>query len=140
MTAPTGAPMPSPSRLPPRPRASRRAGGGVNNSLAQASPVELGAVYNGQVALNDGVDFYAFTLAAADIVHLDLESTWHTYQDTMFIYDASGNEIWKHSNDGDWNETTARATTSEGHRACRRLVLPSGRAAGGCVRQTTPLR
>ncbi len=89
------------------------AGGGVNNSLAQASPVELGAVYNGQVALNDGVDFYAFTLAAADIVHLDLESTWHTYQDTMFIYDASGNEIWKHSNDGDWNETTARATTSE---------------------------
>ena len=114
--------------------------GGVNNSLAQASPVELGAVYNGQVALNDGVDFYAFTLAAADIVHLDLESTWHTYQDTMFIYDASGNEIWKHSNDGDWNETTARAATSQDVElgaGTYYLAVPGGR---GMRTATTPLR
>ena len=87
--------------------------GGVNSSLAQASPIELGAVYNGQLALNDGVDFYAFSMPEAGTLHLDLESTWHTYQDTMFIYDASGNEMWKHSNDGDWNETTARAATSQ---------------------------
>lgn len=86
--------------------------GGSNNSLPTASPIELGASYNAQLAYNDTADFFSFALPAATTVRLDLTASWHTVYDTLHLYDAGGSELWACDNDGDWDETTGQALTS----------------------------
>lgn len=89
--------------------------GGSNNTLATATPVELGVSYTGQTAINDGVDFYAFTLPAAGRVALDAVLTWECGWDTTYrIFDSAGNELWTYDGRNDWNDTTAQAVTSQG--------------------------
>lgn len=78
--------------------------GGSNNDISSAVPIELGATYRGQLALNDALDFYTFTMPQAGIAYLDVTTAWDSYDRTLFLYDASGNEVWSYSVGGDWND------------------------------------
>ncbi len=87
--------------------------GGSNNDLASATPVELGATYRAQLALNDQVDFFSFEVPAAGTVGLSFTSWWpKTYSTALYLYDSAGTEVWSYSNGGDWNDLTASATSS----------------------------
>lgn len=86
--------------------------GGSNNELSTASPIELGDVQHAQLALNDGVDFFSFTMPEAGTARLDVAVPWQTYADTMFLYDADGNEVWSFGNGGDWNDQLGQAAST----------------------------
>lgn len=65
--------------------------GGTNNTLAQASPMTLGNVYTGQIAINDEKDFYKFELSHAQPVIIKLDSPMERVY--VHIYSANGEEI-----------------------------------------------
>ncbi len=86
--------------------------GGSNNELASAVPVDLGRTQRAQLALNDAVDFFSFEMPEAGVAHLDVTASWRTYGDAMFLYDASGNELWSFDNGGDWNDQLGYASSA----------------------------
>lgn len=69
--------------------------GGINNTLATASPISLGKKYNAQIAANDTKDFYKFTLPKACTLRLNatLENSLQAYK-WFYIYDSFGNTLW----------------------------------------------
>ncbi len=88
--------------------------GGSDNGLSEAVSIELGGTYRGQLALNDQIDFYTFTLSEQEDVHLNVTTWWpRTYSTTMYLYDSAGNEVWNFSNGGDWNDLTSSAVSVE---------------------------
>ncbi|MCD8009640.1 MAG: fibronectin type III domain-containing protein [Lachnospiraceae bacterium] len=77
-------------------------GNGTNNSIAAASSISVGTTYKGQLALNDETDIYKFT--ASSDTYYDLSSTAYIEKVHYYIYDSSGNEVWKNTYVG-WNST-----------------------------------
>ena len=80
----------------------KESGNGTNNQLSTAKAISLGTLYKGQLALNDTKDFYKFTLSTATTVTLVASASEMTYI-YYYIYDKSGNEIWKKN--PRWNDT-----------------------------------
>lgn len=79
--------------------------GGINNSIADASPISLGTTYNGQLAINDSKDIYKFTVSKSGNVNLHLIS--YIYCINLYIYDANGWEIWSKIS-REWNHVTEK--------------------------------
>lgn len=76
---------------------------GSNNSMTEANSISLSNSYKGQLALNDRVDLYNFTISSSGKVNINL-SAYIEYT-AYFIYDTSGNTIWSNTY-CEWNENT----------------------------------
>ncbi len=79
---------------------------GSNNTLAQASKIDAGKQYNGQLAENDDKDFYKINLTSSGRINF----TFSAYMSWiyLYIYDVNGNEIFKRNIS--WNSTTQKIT------------------------------
>lgn len=82
----------------------RETNGGTNNSVRDASSINLDASYKGQIAINDEKDFYSFKLPAAK--SLSINVTAGIEEVYVILYDKDGNEIWRE--DPSWNNTTEK--------------------------------
>ncbi len=82
-------------------------GYGSNNTLAQASKIDTGKQYNGQLAENDDKDFYKINLTSSGRINF----TFSAYMESidLYIYDVDGNEVF-HEDDIRWNSTTQKIT------------------------------
>lgn len=63
-----------------------------NNTLAKANKISLGKTYKGQIAQNDDVDYFKFTLGKTQKMSLSV-SSGHTLR--YRIYDYNGNLQWE---------------------------------------------
>ena len=75
---------------------------GSNNTMNAANAIRLNTTYSGQIALNDSKDFYKFSLAADDTVHLYAESymPWVYYR----VFKPNGEQIC--SENVRWNDNS----------------------------------
>ena len=75
---------------------------GSNNTMNAANAIRLNTTYLGQIALNDSKDFYKFSLAADDTVHLYAESymPWVYYR----VFKPNGEQIC--SENVRWNDNS----------------------------------
>ena len=73
---------------------------GSNNKINEATLITINQKYNGQIALNDDVDFFRIDCPAAPAISL----TANAKRVNIKIYDASGKEVWKET--PYWNDTT----------------------------------
>ncbi len=73
----------------------KESGWGTNNKIANANSISLNSTYYGQIAINDEVDYYKFTLSSSGSVTLDFKSEMSYSQ--IYIYDSSKIEVWKNS-------------------------------------------
>ena len=84
--------------------------GGINNTITTASSISTGATYYGQLAENDNIDFYKFTMLTSGNIRFRLTSYVNiTY---YHIYDANKNRVW----DSDYqycNSTTKELNIDE---------------------------
>lgn len=66
--------------------------GGTNNDMQNANIISLNTRYYGQIAINDEIDFYKFTLKEQSQINIIANTNiLHTYFD---IYDVYGKKIW----------------------------------------------
>jgi hypothetical protein len=91
--------------------------GGINNSVATASPISIGQEYYGQIAKNDAKDIYKFTIPTSGTVNIKL--TAYIYRTHYYIYDSNGYTIWE-SKYQTWNGT------SEEYNKFENVCLTSG--------------
>ena len=84
-------------------------GYGTNNGMSTASAVDANTNYKGQIAYNDGKDFYKITLDSSG--RLILDATAQIREVRYRIYDEQGNAIWNTSYS--WNETTKQSVVSK---------------------------
>lgn len=84
-------------------------GEGENNSLDRASQASVNTFYRGQIAENDGKDFYRFTLTLSG--RITLTATAEINRIYYRIYDSNGSQVWYTNK---WsNSTTGISSTSE---------------------------
>lgn len=84
--------------------------GDLNNTLKTASEIKTDRSYAGQIAENDNVDYYAFTLDSSGELDLDF-SAENMRQARLAIYDEKGQEVW--SEKPRWNETSKQISFIE---------------------------
>lgn len=83
-------------------------GSGSNNSMASANIISLNSEYRGQIARNDKVDFYQFTLQKSGRITLTTLADISTVD--YYIHDSTGKELWHII--PSWNTTTKLISTS----------------------------
>ena len=66
---------------------------GTNNSFDTASNISVNQSYKGQIALNDGKDYYKFELKESSKVNLKISA--NIEGSNYYLYDSNENEIWK---------------------------------------------
>ena len=66
---------------------------GTNNSFDTASNISVNQSYKGQIALNDGKDYYKFELKESSKVNLKISA--NIEGSNYYLYDSKENEIWK---------------------------------------------
>ena len=71
--------------------------GGSNNTLMEANKISLGKSYYGQIAENDRVDYFQFTIAETKKMNLSVYSEEGL---RCIIYDFNGNQKWEQFNHG----------------------------------------
>ena len=71
-----------------------------NNDFVTAGSIYLGQIVNGQIAVNDSKDLYKFQLASAGRLQIDMTSYMQYY--TIQIFDATGAEVWR-TTENEWN-------------------------------------
>jgi hypothetical protein len=62
-----------------------------NNTLAKANRISLGKTYKGQIAENDDVDYFEFTIGKTQKMRLSVSGIYARYR----IYDYNGNQKWE---------------------------------------------
>ncbi len=77
--------------------------GGTNNDMESASAISAGRTYYGQIANNDAVDYYKFSLTKSGRIHLDL--TAGIYKTDYALCDANGYTLWEKTNQT-WDKET----------------------------------
>ena len=75
--------------------------GGSDNSMATANSISADRLYRGQMATNDSVDYYKFTLSGNRTVTLNFIGELKEID--LSLYTAAGTEIW--SEYASWNDT-----------------------------------
>ena len=83
--------------------------GGSDNSFASANNISMGTTYFGQIAQNDGKDFYKFVLPTSGKVNL--ASTAYIQYLYYIIFDEDGNEIWR--DNPYWNSSSEQISENE---------------------------
>lgn len=76
--------------------------GGTDNERGYANPVRFGTSYRGQLAVNDDIDFYAFTLKTSGRVSLAVSAQIRSMH--CYFFDTAGNTLW--NKQPYWNNTT----------------------------------
>ena len=66
--------------------------GGTNNSMARANGISLNTSYKGQIAGNDTIDYYKFTIGSSG--RITNYATAEIATINYYIYDTSGNELY----------------------------------------------
>ena len=75
--------------------------GVYNNAAKDSSPIDINKKYNGQLALNDSVDFYSFTLDSAEDLSLSMNGNFEYVY--CSIFDKNGERVFGHNEH--WNGT-----------------------------------
>ena len=70
--------------------------GGTNNDTEHASAISAGHTYYGQIANNDTVDYYKFSLSKSGRINLTLAAA--IYKTDYALYDANGYTLWEKTN------------------------------------------
>ena len=70
--------------------------GGTNNDMEHASAISAGHTYYGQIANNDTVDYYKFSLSKSGRINLTLAAA--IYKTDYALYDANGYTLWEKTN------------------------------------------
>ena len=81
-----------------------------NNSLQEAKPISIGSAVNGQIAMNDAEDFYAFTPSQNQALYLVVNSYLPSIG--VDIYGVDGNELWTSDEWIEWVEATEKRSIS----------------------------
>ena len=84
-------------------------GSGTDNTLFTANNVSVNTNYNGQIANNEGKDFYKFTLPSSGRIVLTGTAGIKTVY--YRIYNNEGNQLW--SINPEWNGTTQLISTNK---------------------------
>ena len=79
------------------------------DSIDSAKAMQLDKSYSGQMSLNDGVDFYTFTLSAKTNLVLNISSQLDYI--SVKIYDSNVNQVY--SEWADWNSVARKSTLSD---------------------------
>jgi glucan-binding YG repeat protein/Tfp pilus assembly protein PilX len=74
-------------------------GSGINNTLITASAATLGKTYQGQIAVNDDVDYYKFTLSSSGKTTLTVTTPMNYIY--VRVYDAEGDRLLNEIGDMD---------------------------------------
>ncbi len=83
--------------------------GGTDNLMTLANTIGHARTYYGQIAANDDMDYYKFTLENSGRIRL--QSTLYMEGNDISIFDPAGKEIWSESKD--WNSTTQQISCDE---------------------------
>ncbi len=65
--------------------------GGNNNTIKTADSASLNKMYYGQIAKNDGKDFYRFAISKGNVT---INFTHNIYAVGLFVYSADGTQVW----------------------------------------------
>ncbi|MBQ3499501.1 MAG: pre-peptidase C-terminal domain-containing protein [Clostridia bacterium] len=82
----------------------------TDNSFERSNSINLKTTYKGQLAENDEVDYYKFTLSSAGKINVNLNSEMWKLE--VCLYDASGNQIDKVYPNAGSNSDTLQWTKS----------------------------
>lgn len=82
---------------------------GDNNTVRDADAIFTNIDYNGQIAINDKVDTFKFSMAQSGRIALNY--TGYMEYSELKIYDVNGKEIW--SERPHWNETVQQISFSK---------------------------
>ena len=69
-------------------------GNGTNNTFSTSNPIALGTTYTGQLARNDMMDYYKFTISAVGTMILNTSSD---YSASYYIYDVNEKQLYNSS-------------------------------------------
>ena len=83
---------------------------GSNNNFDEASNITLGNEIKGQISVNDGKDYYKFTLDKTGKVELKINAMIEG--SSYFLYDSDENEIWKKTAQY-WDENNKKCNIRE---------------------------
>lgn len=83
---------------------------GNNNSFKEAIEIECNSYYIGQIANNDKIDIYSFSINDSGNISL-LFTAYNMYGAYLDIYDDNGKELW--SANPWWNSTTEEISCEE---------------------------
>ena len=83
---------------------------GSNNDFDEASNITLGNEIKGQISVNDGKDYYKFTLDKTGKVELKINAMIEG--SSYFLYDSDENEIWKKTAQY-WDENNKKCNIRE---------------------------
>ena len=83
---------------------------GSNNDFDEASNITLGNEIKGQISVNDGKDYYKFTLDKTGKVELKINAMIEG--SNYFLYDSNENEIWKKTAQY-WDENNKKCNIRE---------------------------
>ncbi|MBR3933928.1 MAG: copper amine oxidase N-terminal domain-containing protein [Clostridia bacterium] len=83
--------------------------GGSNNTVRESDKIYTGVEYIGQIAINDTVDTYNFSMAQSG--RIGMNYTGYMEYSELKIYDENGKEIW--STRPHWNGTVEQISFSE---------------------------
>ena len=67
--------------------------GGENNTIASATPISVGKVYRGLIALDDPIDVYAFQIDANGYYDISVEMLAYRAYTSLRLYDSNMNTI-----------------------------------------------
>ncbi|MBQ9228341.1 MAG: hypothetical protein IJ168_05855 [Eubacterium sp.] len=67
-------------------------GKGTNNTIQTANNISLGTTYKGQIAYNDNVDYYKFTITSSSAVNWKFIGAIN--QVHIYFYNADGSDLW----------------------------------------------
>lgn len=73
----------------------------VNNDFSNATSMNVNGTIKGQIALNDPIDIFGFSLSVPGRISLDMTSYMKFY--TIVVYDSTGAQVW-HTDYNKWNE------------------------------------
>ncbi len=80
-----------------------------NNSIIDADSISCGSTVNGNIAVDNDQDYYAFTLASSGRISIKFNSYIECY--SLIVYDEDGKEVW-YSEYNNWISTTGQVSNT----------------------------
>ncbi len=84
-------------------------GTGTDNDMSSAGKISLGKQYNGQIALNDTIDYYRFSLGTSGRITFKANAQLEYVR--YFIYDTASKSLWEKT--FKWNTTTYESNAEQ---------------------------
>ncbi|MBQ2974486.1 MAG: InlB B-repeat-containing protein [Clostridia bacterium] len=84
--------------------------GGSDNIISKANDIKIGDTYKGQLAINDGEDYYKFVLPSSGKMNFDIKADG-IQRIWAKVFDENGVHVWTVGDDYwgiEWNSTTKK--------------------------------